>query len=191
MLLGGSLCLDFCNTVEKRSTEHPHHFLLDVNDLLDWMSVAHMLSEAERAYYAQLPAAKADALFEEAIELREALYCIFYAVKDRQDAPVNALHVLNQVLRSAHLHRELSQGEVGFTWKWTDQHLLWPIAISAAELLTSPLLDRLKQCPSCQWMFLDQSKNRSRNWCSMEYCGNRAKARRHYQRLKQEDAFER
>jgi predicted RNA-binding Zn ribbon-like protein len=34
----------------------------------------------------------------------------------------------------------------------------------------------------CSWLFLDTSRNRSRRWCSMEDCGNRAKARRHYER---------
>lgn len=36
---------------------------------------------------------------------------------------------------------------------------------------------RAKVCPrdDCQWAFLDQSRNRSRRWCSMEVCGNREK----------------
>lgn len=39
--------------------------------------------------------------------------------------------------------------------------------------------ERLKICAedSCQWAFLDSSKNRSRHWCSMRECGNRAKTR--------------
>jgi len=38
---------------------------------------------------------------------------------------------------------------------------------------------RLKICPDddCQWAFVDQSRNRSRRWCSMEVCGNRDKTR--------------
>jgi predicted RNA-binding Zn ribbon-like protein len=38
---------------------------------------------------------------------------------------------------------------------------------------------RVKACPAeqCEWAFYDQSKNRSRTWCSMEVCGNRSKAR--------------
>jgi predicted RNA-binding Zn ribbon-like protein len=38
---------------------------------------------------------------------------------------------------------------------------------------------RLKACPAddCTWAFYDASKNRSRTWCSMEVCGNRAKTR--------------
>ncbi|HEX4811805.1 MAG TPA: CGNR zinc finger domain-containing protein [Nonomuraea sp.] len=39
--------------------------------------------------------------------------------------------------------------------------------------------DRLKVCAegSCQWAFIDSSKNRSRSWCSMRVCGNRTKTR--------------
>jgi predicted RNA-binding Zn ribbon-like protein len=38
---------------------------------------------------------------------------------------------------------------------------------------------RLKACPAdgCMWAFYDRSRNRSRTWCSMSVCGNRAKAR--------------
>jgi predicted RNA-binding Zn ribbon-like protein len=40
--------------------------------------------------------------------------------------------------------------------------------------------DRLKACRAddCQWAFYDHSRNRSGTWCSMEVCGNRAKARK-------------
>jgi predicted RNA-binding Zn ribbon-like protein len=57
----------------------------------------------------------------------------------------------------------------------------WPVVRSAAELLTSPhLLDRLGQCadPQCGWLFLDTSKSRTRKWCDINDCGNRAKQRR-------------
>jgi predicted RNA-binding Zn ribbon-like protein len=38
---------------------------------------------------------------------------------------------------------------------------------------------RLKVCrvTDCRWAFVDTSKNRSRTWCSMRMCGNRAKTR--------------
>lgn len=43
---------------------------------------------------------------------------------------------------------------------------------------------RLKACGEdrCRWAFYDRSKNRSGHWCSMEVCGNRAKARQFRQR---------
>lgn len=46
---------------------------------------------------------------------------------------------------------------------------------------------RLKGCANveCQWLYIDQSKNRSRKWCEMESCGNaiNARAYRHRRRL--------
>jgi len=55
--------------------------------------------------------------------------------------------------------------------------ILWPIAGSAGELLTSDDLGRVRQCggKTCRWMFVDRSKNRSRRWCDMKVCGNRPK----------------
>jgi predicted RNA-binding Zn ribbon-like protein len=46
--------------------------------------------------------------------------------------------------------------------------------------------DRLKACgcSTCLWVFYDESKNRSRSWCSMEVCGNREKARRYRARAR-------
>ena len=43
---------------------------------------------------------------------------------------------------------------------------------------------RLKACraESCRWAFYDGARNRSRRWCSMAVCGNRAKAQRYRER---------
>jgi predicted RNA-binding Zn ribbon-like protein len=44
--------------------------------------------------------------------------------------------------------------------------------------------ERLKACPwhTCQWAFYDHTKNRSGRWCTMEVCGNRAKAQTYRRR---------
>ncbi|HJS75729.1 MAG TPA: CGNR zinc finger domain-containing protein, partial [Vicinamibacteria bacterium] len=59
-----------------------------------------------------------------------------------------------------------------------------PVARSAVELLASESLDRVRVCGAgnCDWLFLDESKSRSRQWYDMAVCGNRAKARRFYRR---------
>lgn len=78
--------------------------------------------------------------------------------------------------------------EVRYRWAFEGRNLdapLWPISRSAADLLTSDSdLHKVRQCggSDCNWLFLDTSKNRTRQWCSMQSCGNREKARRHYQR---------
>jgi predicted RNA-binding Zn ribbon-like protein len=53
-------------------------------------------------------------------------------------------------------------------------------ARSALRLCAAPERERIRVCAACGWLFLDRSKNRSRQWCDMLVCGNRAKARRHY-----------
>jgi predicted RNA-binding Zn ribbon-like protein len=78
---------------------------------------------------------------------------------------------------------------------WADEDLLdsvlWPVVQATVELLTSPDAERVRICEAvlakeCDWLFLDLSRNHSRRWCSMKDCGNRAKARRHYQRKRQD-----
>jgi len=59
------------------------------------------------------------------------------------------------------------------------------IAAAAAKVAIEGRLDRIKICPAddCRWAFYDTSRNHSRQWCSMEVCGNRAKARAHRERI--------
>lgn len=61
-------------------------------------------------------------------------------------------------------------------------------ARSALKLICLEEPERLKICPNCEWLFLDKSRNRSRNWCDMAVCGNRAKARLHYNKTRKEGA---
>jgi predicted RNA-binding Zn ribbon-like protein len=55
---------------------------------------------------------------------------------------------------------------------------------ATTELLTSGQLDRVRQCPGCKWVFVDDSPKHNRVWCDMRICGNRAKVQRHYRRQK-------
>jgi predicted RNA-binding Zn ribbon-like protein len=57
-------------------------------------------------------------------------------------------------------------------------------SVSALRFLDADLKARVKVCPSCRWLYLDKSKNKSRLWCDMKVCGNRAKAQAHYTRMK-------
>jgi predicted RNA-binding Zn ribbon-like protein len=84
----------------------------------------------------------------------------------------------------------------GFTWSWQTEksaldRMLWSIARSSAELLTSEDINRVGRCEDdrgCGYLFYDTSRNKNRRWCSMESCGNRAKAKRYYQRRSQKNS---
>jgi predicted RNA-binding Zn ribbon-like protein len=99
------------------------------------------------------------------------------------------LRLLNETLEQAPLRFEVQYEQSGFSGKRMPVgsefgSVLGPVVWSAAELLTSENLDRIKQCADdrCGWLFLDNTKNRSRRWCDMGDCGSRAKAKRYYQR---------
>jgi CGNR zinc finger len=82
---------------------------------------------------------------------------------------------LRRFVAQAQAHAELAPADHAYELAWPLtarlDALLWPIALSALELLTSPQLIRVKKCAGCPWVFLDQSKNLSRRWCAMDDCG--------------------
>jgi predicted RNA-binding Zn ribbon-like protein len=192
--LAPRVCLDFANTLDDRLTGHPHERLNGYADLVSWSQQSGILAkEAARGLAqeaARRPAEAAMALGR-AIALREALYRIFSAVAGRRSVRPADLEPLNAVLGEALAALRIVRTAAGFAWGWSGDiggldRLLWPIAQSAAGLLTSAELRLVRECaaPSCGWLFLDTSRNHSRRWCDMKACGNRAKARRHYERKK-------
>lgn len=190
-LLGGRGCLDFCNTADPREGPGAHDFLSSYGDLAAWASKAGVIAGTDAdsllAQARKRPAA-AQAAFEEALALREALFRIFSSVAAREAVDTADLEVLNGALQRASANARLTASGDGFAWSWSEtdglDRPLWLVARSAVELLTSDELDRVRTCAgrACGWLFLDESKNRSRRWCSMEGCGSRAKMRRLYAR---------
>ena len=61
------------------------------------------------------------------------------------------------------------------------------LAVSALSLLAGDAWKKVRICPNCNWLFADKSRNSSRLWCDMSVCGNRHKAKRHYERRKQSE----
>jgi len=192
-LIGGAPCLDFANTADWHASENPLERLTTYTGLVYWSWHAGILSPvtAQRllAKAAKRPR-EAEAALDRAVRLRDALYRIFRALAHEEGVDEEELSVLNAVLGEAMARlRVVRQGDE-FTWEWegmeaSHEAMLWPLARSAAELLTSEDHHRLGQCADergCGWLFLDMSKNHSRRWCDMEDCGNRAKAMRHYRR---------
>lgn len=187
------LCLDYVNTQGYRHSPHPEEHLLDYNSLLEWSENAALLEEGEAEnlrLVADSHPQVAQQAFTQAIEVRESLYRILAAHARTSTATDADLQAFNRRLGEVMAHARLSVGMQGYHWDWSESPRLgrpwWPAVHSAAELLTSPhLLERLGQCadPQCGWLFLDTSKSRTRKWCDINDCGNRAKQRR-YQRRK-------
>lgn len=190
---GRTLCLDFANTLSGRTSSQPNDRLASYPELVAWARLAGILrpEKAEQLLAnAELQPEAADAVLRWAIDFREALYRVFSASAVALPPMEADLGTLNEILAVAMSRLRLGHDMAGYGWTWAEgdelDQLLWPIARSAAELLTSGDLERVRECAgdSCNWLFLDMSKNRSRRWCDMNDCGNRAKARRHYQRVR-------
>ena len=193
-LLGGPVCLDFVNTLDDRPTQ-PKELLNSYIDLACFGEDSGILRPAQANRFIErsplLPEAAA-ATLRSAIEMREAMFAVFSAMMKKQPAPKDALAQLNGFIQDAAQHMRLTQSNRRFRWEFDDTSsperpfdpVLWPIARSAAELLASDQLPFVRACSSktCQWLFLDVSKNHRRRWCDMTKCGNRAKARRFYTR---------
>ncbi|MBB6099859.1 putative RNA-binding Zn ribbon-like protein [Deinobacterium chartae] len=194
--LGGQVCLDFANTVDWHASATPTDRLRSYPDLLAWGVQAGLLDEPAAMRLLEAAAhdpQQAMAALERAVALREALFRIFSAVASGHGAAPADLEHLGAARRLAALHeRLLPHPDGGYRWAWEDSaaldRALWPVVRDATDLLTSAALRRVRRCQSedgCGWLFVDSSPSGRRRWCSMQDCGNRAKARRHRQRAKE------
>ncbi len=195
-LIGGDLALDFVNTVGGlREPGRSSEYLSSYGDLVAWSWHAGIVSDAQAQAlleHARAHPRQAETVWAQAIRLREALYRLFAAHAHNKLAPRADLEWLNEFLAGHSARRQLVARESGYAWSWKKapqqlDWMLWLIADAAAALLTSPRLALVRQCSGeeCTWLFVDTSKNHRRRWCDMRDCGNRAKARRHYERVRQ------
>jgi len=193
-LTGGLLCLDFANTLDDRTETHPQELLMSFEDLVSWSQQAQVVTGQEAQQLlekaAQYPA-KATRVLKLAVEVREAIFRIFKAVAEDESPEEGDLVTLSAMVAEAQKHAQLVPGADGFRWEWACKPedldcMLWPVVRSATDFLTSDDLDTVRVCASdsCNWLFIDTSKNHSRRWCNMKSCGNREKARRFYTRKK-------
>lgn len=190
--LGGRLSLDFANTVDWHASQRPIEFLTSYSELVAWSVHAEVLTQGQGEQLRQEAAAHpadAEAVLRRAISLREATYRVFSAISHGLRPEESDLTVLNTELAGLLAQSRLGWRGDSLDWQWAGgaralDRMLWAVVRDASDLLTSGELDRVGQCADqrCGWLFLDTSRNRSRRWCSMAYCGNRAKARRHYER---------
>jgi len=176
-LIGGRLCLDFANTADWRDGVVVLEDLEGPADLLIWAGHLRLLGpeaapgEAETAR--ALPPLR---------RFRAALYRLFTS----EAAPAaEDLAELDAWLRRVPPLRAAPDGRLVYAGDPDPAvAVAGPVAVSAAELLAGGDRERVRRCPGddCGWLFLDESRNGRRRWCSMQTCGNRAKARAHYRR---------
>ena len=191
-LSGGLLALDFANSLSRRdSPEKTVEHITSYQDLISFARQTKIiaLEEAEGLQHkSESQPKQAAQVLRAAISLREALFRTFMALAHGGPGPASDLEFLEQAASEALTHRHIVRVNDSYEWQWEDglklESILWPIATSAADLLVSANVAKVRECEAadCYWLFLDNSRNHSRRWCTMNACGNREKARRHYQR---------
>lgn len=163
------LVRSFVNSVDL---EHGPDDLSSPDALVAWLAERELLDSGTGAGPADLG---------RAIDVREALRELLLAQHDAGHPPAKPLAVVDAAARRAKL--ELRFGSDGVARpepgsEGVDGALGRLLAIVAAAQADGTW-ERLKACPwdTCRWAFYDHSRNKSRAWCSMEVCGNRAKAK--------------
>jgi len=173
------LCLDFANTRYWRGQPAPTETLNAPADLAGWAKAAKAPPPRE---------------FERALALRETIHRLFDAQAQGKAPAPRDVESLNAALAAAPARTTLRHSKDGYEWdvdmkSGTALALLAPVLWSAGDLLAGPKLDKVRRCanPECLYLFLDDSRAGKRRWCSMSACGNRAKAKRHYHKSKEEE----
>jgi predicted RNA-binding Zn ribbon-like protein len=194
-LSGGHVALDFANSVSRRdSPEKTVEHLNSYSDLVSFAAQSNLIGphEAEAlAHEANSQPRSASQVLRKALMLREAMFRAFMRIVAAKPAAVEDVALMEQAVTESLSHRHIVRTGDDYKWKWSDgptlERILWPIATAAADLLVSRELHQLRECEAgdCYWLFLDNSRNHSRRWCTMSSCGNREKARRHYRRQRQ------
>lgn len=188
--MGGNVALDLINTQNGPAGKAPEDdVLLDYRDFVAWASHIGIITAAEQRALGRLAESRpahADAAFQRVGTTRAYLHDVFEAVA-RGHAPARAdLLQLEHDAAEAVSHGRLVESHGQYRWSWADDEdltrPLWPIIHAALKLVTDGPLDRVKGCASCRFLFVDESKNRSRRWCSMSDCGAQDKMRNYVSR---------
>jgi predicted RNA-binding Zn ribbon-like protein len=190
VFVGDRLWLDFVNTDDARLGVRIDT-IASFERFVEWLAAARVL-DAERAdallrRAAQQPSGAAAALVE-ARRVRAALRSL--AERGRTDQGERAREVvlaeINRVLgRSVGTRRVEALPDGGYARSFVPVGdlfggLVIPVIESAVDSLVRGELVRVHKCADrrCPRHFVDLTKSRTRKWCDMRTCGNRAKALR-------------
>jgi predicted RNA-binding Zn ribbon-like protein len=197
IFIADSIGLDFLNSIAT-PVDTEIDWISDGEELLAWLEQAHLVpAEVLAALRKQAKPAELDRVAAQARNLREWFRTFVTAHKGRplKAADLDDLEPLNRVLESDDMFGQLAPHNRGKTaalefqiarrWR-TPESLLFPIGEAMARLLAEGILPNVKACEgaACTLMFADRTRARSRRWCSMGICGNRAKQLAHRHRLK-------
>jgi predicted RNA-binding Zn ribbon-like protein len=183
---GGLLVLDTTNTVVLRGDANSFDRFRDVAEIARFASAASGFRSAELGGRG-LTFQATDAATRRVVELREGADRLLRDAALTGDIQTTLLPGFLRASAACLDESDERIGAEGMPLGDPSQPVGFEIAlaVSALSLLAADAWKRVRICQNCRWLFLDRSRNASRLWCDMSVCGNRHKARRHYERRKQ------
>jgi predicted RNA-binding Zn ribbon-like protein len=160
--------LDFANTVYRRTPELGADLFGSGDDLAGWLARAALLPSGAQV---------SETALRDARDLRALCWVVFDAQHDGDELPSDAVADL-----LAAAHRGMGEVTVysdGSASARTVAGALTVLALRAIALALRPGPRPVRTCDRCGWFFVDSSRGRRRRWCSMQTCGNQAKAARY------------
>ncbi len=182
----GALCVTFVNTASAK-----RRALETYGDLVAWGVETGALSAPDGSRLldaaAEHPGA-AGGVVRRARTLIRRLERIFVALAAGRRPAAADFEALNAELRRVMSARQLVATHGGYQWSWGEldgedlDRMLWPVVLSAGNLLVTGDRERVRQCgEGCGLWFIARGAGRPRKWCGVT-CRNRASSKTHYHR---------
>jgi len=183
---GGHPALDLVNTLDERPSGAPIENLATYHDLTRFAALAGLIDRRTAAGLERLDSRSGSTVVKSARRLREHLHDVLAAANSGRSARQPDLDALSAAIRAAHAARKLvASPSPGLADRRWSPALAREIPLHACSLAIECLLvgedsKRIRKCGAadCDVYYLDTSKGRRRQWCSMKGCGNREKQRR-------------
>lgn len=158
----------------------------DSQSFISWLQSKNLIEDTDKVISSEF-----DKLFTKMIESRTVIRNILKQISEVSYVEQQVLDDINSILKNIHIHIQINNlnGKLVKSFN-TDSNfsskILLSLYNSLIDLLVDYDLERIKQCASnsCTLFFIDTSKNKKKKWCSMQTCGNREKAARHFNKKK-------
>ena len=165
-------CIALVATLGDRGMPEPLERIPDPETLARWCVEGRFLPASPKISVPELASVRL---------LREAIYRAASAVRQSHKPLSEDVATINAWAARGTLVPELTSDGRSADWKSerTLSPVLATIARDAIDMLTRTPAARIKLCadPTCRGLFVDVSRPGKRRWCSMNFCGNRAKSR--------------
>jgi predicted RNA-binding Zn ribbon-like protein len=183
-LVGEEISFDFINTISWPDTEWEHDWLDSADNFIFWAVAAGIINKSKAKSLSTKPKTKLNREMEYVRKARGELSNILTPLAFNKKVSEDSIRKLNSLIHKINVRRSIDFTTNKWVWDVPQSlsEILAPIIWNAGHVLTETDYSRIGHCPSCNWIFYDNTKNKSRKWCDMNDCGSRDKSLRYYHR---------